>query len=97
MMGNKGTESLISPATTCSNGGFSRVTDSSKVALVGLVDILRRGQFHMIDCQLENPHLNSMGARCIDRLDFEQRLAQTVDVETGSDMWHLPAECGELL
>jgi leucyl/phenylalanyl-tRNA--protein transferase len=75
---------------------FSRATDSSKVALVGLVDILRRGRFHMIDCQVENPHLNSMGARCIDRLDFEQRLAQTVDVETGGDMWHLPAECGEL-
>jgi leucyl/phenylalanyl-tRNA--protein transferase len=76
---------------------FSREADASKVAMVALVDILRRGQFHMIDCQIENPHLNSLGARCIDRLDFEQRLAQTVDVEAGGEIWQLPARCGDLL
>lgn len=76
---------------------FSRDTDASKVALVGLVHIMRRGQFHMIDCQVENPHLNTLGARCIDRLDFEGRLEQTVDVETGGDIWHLSAKSGELL
>jgi leucyl/phenylalanyl-tRNA--protein transferase len=76
---------------------FSRETDASKVALVALVDILHRGAFHMIDCQIENPHLNSLGARCIDRLDFEQRLAQTVDVETNGDIWQLSANCGDLL
>jgi leucyl/phenylalanyl-tRNA--protein transferase len=76
---------------------FSRESDASKVALVALVDILRRGHFHMIDCQIENPHLNSLGARCIDRLDFEQRLAQTVDVETDSTVWQIPANCGDLL
>jgi len=76
---------------------FSRETDASKVALVALVNILRRGAFHMIDCQVENPHLNSLGARCIDRLDFEQRLAQTVDVETDGDIWQVPANCGDLL
>jgi leucyl/phenylalanyl-tRNA--protein transferase len=76
---------------------FSRETDASKVALVALVDILRRGAFHLIDCQVENPHLNALGARCIDRLDFERRLAQTVDVETDGAIWQLPARCGELL
>jgi leucyl/phenylalanyl-tRNA--protein transferase len=76
---------------------FSRVTDASKVALVALVDILKRGEFHMIDCQVENTHLKSMGARNIDRLDFEQRLEQTVDVATHDDIWQLPASCGDLL
>lgn len=76
---------------------FSRVNDASKVALVALVDILRRGAFHMIDCQVENDHLKSLGARSIDRLDFEQRLAQTVDVATDADIWRLPASCGALL
>jgi leucyl/phenylalanyl-tRNA--protein transferase len=76
---------------------FSRVSNASKVALVALVNILRRGEFHMIDCQVENPHLNSLGARNIDRLDFEQRLEQTVDVETDGDIWQLPATCGDLL
>lgn len=75
---------------------FSRQSDASKVALVALVNILRRGGFRMIDCQVENPHLNSLGARCIDRLDFEQRLAQTVDSEVAGDIWHLPVDCGEL-
>jgi leucyl/phenylalanyl-tRNA--protein transferase len=76
---------------------FSRVADTSKVALVALVHILRRGSFQMIDCQVENNHLNSLGARNIDRLDFEQRLAQTVGVGTDSDIWQLPASCGDLL
>jgi len=76
---------------------FSRERDASKVALVALVDILRRGAFHMIDCQVENPHLNSLGARCIGRLDFERRLEQTVDVETDGAIWRLPANSGDLL
>lgn len=76
---------------------FSRATDASKVALVALVDIMRRGAFHMIDCQMESEHLNSMGARNISRLDFEERLAQTVDVETDGDVWQLPDTCGDLL
>jgi len=76
---------------------FSRVADSSKVALVALVNILRRGEFHMIDCQVETQYLNSLGARNLRRLDFEWRLAQTVDVESSDSIWHLPATCGELL
>ena len=76
---------------------FSRATDASKIALVALVHILRRGQFHMIDCQVESDHLNSLGARNISRLDFEERLAQTIDMETNPDIWRLPATCGGLL
>jgi leucyl/phenylalanyl-tRNA--protein transferase len=76
---------------------FSRVADASKVALVALVHIIKRGGFHMIDCQVENDHLNSLGARNIDRLDFEQRLAQTVGVGTDRDVWQLPGACGDLL
>lgn len=76
---------------------FSRQTDASKVALVALISVLRRGGFHMIDCQIESEHLNSLGARNISRLDFEQRLAQTVDIEMDADIWRLPASCGELL
>jgi len=76
---------------------FSRATDASKVALVALINILKRGNFHMIDCQVENDHLNSLGACNIDRLDFEQRLEHTVDVATKDDIWQLPASCGDLL
>jgi leucyl/phenylalanyl-tRNA--protein transferase len=76
---------------------FSRVSDASKVAMVALVDILRRGGFKLIDCQVESDHLNSLGAHNIKRLDFERRLAQTVDMETDPGIWHLPDTCGDLL
>ncbi len=75
---------------------FSRSSDASKVALVALVNVARRGGLHMIDCQVENEHLNSLGASNISRLDFEQRLKQTIDVKPECDIWHLPATCGEL-
>ena len=76
---------------------FSRRSDSSKVALVALVDILLRGGFRLIDCQVGNPHLTSMGARNIGRLDFEARLAHTIGTETEPGIWSLPGTCGELL
>jgi leucyl/phenylalanyl-tRNA--protein transferase len=76
---------------------FSRASDASKVALVALVSILRRRGFQMIDCQVETDHMNSLGARTIKRLDFERRLAQTVDIETDAGTWQLPATCGDLL
>jgi len=75
---------------------FSRQTDASKVALAGLVNILEHGEFQMIDCQVESDHLLSLGARSISRLDFEKRLAQTVDENVDTSIWQLPATCGAL-
>jgi leucyl/phenylalanyl-tRNA---protein transferase len=49
---------------------FSRVSDASKVALVHLC----AHPFSMIDCQLTNPHLSSLGAQSIARAQFEQLL-----------------------
>jgi leucyl/phenylalanyl-tRNA---protein transferase len=76
---------------------FSDVDDASKVGLVALVDILKRGGFEIIDCQVESDHLNSLGATNISRLDFERRLAQTIDTDHDPGIWRLPATCGELL
>lgn len=58
---------------------FSRRTDASKCALALLVDLARRQPFSLIDCQVYTPHLASLGAREIDRRDFEQALQQAVD------------------
>jgi leucyl/phenylalanyl-tRNA--protein transferase len=76
---------------------FSRERDASKVALVALVDILKRGGFRLIDCQVESEHLNSLGARTISRLDFEAMLGQTITETTARGIWTLPWSCGELL
>jgi leucyl/phenylalanyl-tRNA--protein transferase len=76
---------------------FSGIPGGSRIALVALVHILRRGDFHLIDCQMETPHMNTMGARTISRLDFEAELDHTVDAFVDPAIWTLPATCGGLL
>jgi leucyl/phenylalanyl-tRNA--protein transferase len=49
---------------------FHRETDASKVALTGLVQLLRRWDFHFIDCQLTSEHILSLGAVEIPRSEF---------------------------
>jgi leucyl/phenylalanyl-tRNA--protein transferase len=58
----------------CGESMFHRATDASKVALVHLVDHLRRRGFVLLDCQYINPHLASLGASEIPREDYERRL-----------------------
>jgi len=58
---------------------FSVETDASKVALVGLVEDLRRRGMPLIDCQQRTPLLASLGAREIPRRDFLRRVAALVD------------------
>lgn len=53
---------------------FSRRTDASKVAFVHLAQQLSDWGFELIDCQVASEHLQSLGAHCIDRTDFLQRL-----------------------
>jgi leucyl/phenylalanyl-tRNA---protein transferase len=76
---------------------FSRVPSASRVALVALAHILRRGGFRLIDCQVESAHMNSMGARNISRLDFEEELAAAVDAAVDEAIWTLPASGKDLL
>ena len=58
---------------------FSRATDASKVALVGLVEDLRRRGMPLIDCQQRTPLLASLGGREIPRREFLRRVAALVD------------------
>ena len=58
---------------------FSTATDASKVALVGLVEDLRRRDMPLIDCQQRTPLLASLGAREIPRREFLRRVAALVD------------------
>lgn len=54
---------------------FARRSDASKVALAHLVAFLRSRDFHLIDCQVYSPHLESLGARRITRRSFMHLLA----------------------
>ena len=53
---------------------FSRVSDASKVALAHLTQQLQDWGFELIDCQVSNPHLRSLGAREIPRESFQAQL-----------------------
>ena len=53
---------------------FSRATDASKTALVALVTQLTHIGYQLIDCQVSNPHLESLGARNVTRAEFAQFL-----------------------
>jgi leucyl/phenylalanyl-tRNA--protein transferase len=51
----------------CGESMFSQVSNASKVALISLC---RSGQFKLIDCQLPNPHLMSLGAELIPSQEY---------------------------
>lgn len=53
---------------------FSRETDASKIALVALCRQLDDWNFQLLDCQVPNPHLMSLGAVTLPRLEFESML-----------------------
>ena len=53
---------------------FSVARDASKVALVELVGMLRRGGFLLLDTQFLTPHLAQFGAYEISREDYLARL-----------------------
>ncbi|MEH6909563.1 MAG: leucyl/phenylalanyl-tRNA--protein transferase [Oceanicoccus sp.] len=58
---------------------FSVLTDASKVAFVYLSRQLQRWGFAVVDCQVTNPHLLSLGAEEIDRPLFNQLLSSNID------------------
>ena len=66
---------------------FSRVSDASKVALVSLSESLRDWGYELIDCQIHNPHLASMGASLVPRAEFLDRIAPLVDNYPKDSAW----------
>lgn len=53
---------------------FSRRTNGSKLALLALQEAALLQSLHLIDCQVYNDHLASLGAREVERPWFEQHL-----------------------
>ncbi|OOR90901.1 hypothetical protein B0182_04255 [Moraxella bovis] len=57
-------------AMFCGESMFHRATDSSKVAFWGLMQLCQRQGVALVDCQLENSHLMSLGASLMGRDEF---------------------------
>lgn len=62
----------------CGESMFSGVSNASKVAFVSLVNHLKLNQYQLLDCQVYNEHLASLGCREINRDDFIKVIKMTV-------------------
>lgn len=60
----------------CGESMFSRISNASKLALSCLIALLKPQQFKLLDGQVENEHLFSLGARSMPRETFQQVLSQ---------------------
>ena len=77
---------------------FSRRPDASKVALTHLSRQLTAWDFELIDCQIINNHLKSLGARPMGRTEFLDRLAQNRRTSTRRHRWRfdIPTNDGSI-
>ncbi len=54
----------------CGESMFAKVSNASKVAFIFLVNYLKENNYALLDCQVYNAHLASLGCVEIDREDF---------------------------
>jgi len=66
---------------------FSLKPNSSKVAFTSLCAQLHQWDYALVDCQVENPHLLSLGANCIDRTDFLTILRNNINQKPRPHEW----------
>ena len=60
---------------------FSWMRDASKVCFVHLVERLKERGYVLLDCQIQNDHLASLGAVEIPEKEYLQRLREALDLE----------------
>lgn len=70
---------------------FSREPDASKVALVRLCRQLERWEFGLVDCQMETPHLASLGANTLPRSAFARQVSELVNLPHLPGPWRFDA------
>ncbi|MBI9066084.1 MAG: leucyl/phenylalanyl-tRNA--protein transferase [Salinivirgaceae bacterium] len=66
---------------------FSKVSDASKVAFYYLSQYCIKHNFSFIDCQITNPHLQSLGAEEIPRVAFLGLLEDALKEKTKLGLW----------
>jgi leucyl/phenylalanyl-tRNA---protein transferase len=60
----------------CGESMFSKVSNASKVAFIHLAKQLEQANYKLLDCQVYNEHLASLGCVEIDRDDFMKIIAR---------------------
>ena len=71
---------------------FSHESNASKVAFWALCKQLHRWHYQLIDCQMENPHLMSMGAYNISRPDFQNKLTKGLKAQPKHTRWRFDSD-----
>ncbi len=66
---------------------FTRMSNSSKIALASLVLHLRKNNFGLIDCQMTTEHLVRYGAREISGRAFLNHLDQLISTTSSHGVW----------
>jgi leucyl/phenylalanyl-tRNA---protein transferase len=71
----------------CGESMFSLESNASKTALACLIGYLRQYDFSLVDCQVDNPHLTSLGAVAISRCKYIQYLEIAANCNRDQNMW----------
>ena len=74
---------------------FSRQTNASKAAMLALCQQMVSNDFEILDCQVESPHLVSLGASLMPRNNFAAVLRQAC--KSNSQFLEWPAERRQVL
>ena len=71
----------------CGESMFHKVTNASKIAMLSLVELLKSQDAEFIDCQMQNPHLASLGCIEVTRARFLTMLQQQSQQSFKKDVW----------
>ncbi|MBE0368453.1 MULTISPECIES: leucyl/phenylalanyl-tRNA--protein transferase [Pseudoalteromonas] len=78
---------IMQSGVFCGESMFFNQPNASKLAMWALVNWLKRHNAHFIDCQLENPYLNTLGAKVIPRTEFLTKLNKANAFDMPANMW----------
>lgn len=70
---------------------FSDATNASKAAMLALCQVIAANGFAVLDCQVESPHLLSLGARLMPRERFAETLKKCCANATKFENWPVHA------
>lgn len=73
---------------------YTLISNGSKVALACLVQLAIEADIRLIDCQLESPHLATLGMQTMPRQEFLQQVARLSSAASALPDWRLsPQRC----
>lgn len=71
----------------CGESMFHKITNASKIAFWYLNEHIAAHGYHMIDCQMLNPHLESLGVYEISRDKFSRLIQTLANKDVDSNCW----------